>query len=246
MKDNDLIDAIERIWPHFSVADASAWDTNALVSSTIPYTQRPKSIMPSASSVIVIWVPVSPTILHTAPSIYYREHYRTLNTLLDVTAQKIATLLDVEGYDAAYVPRDGYHGIEGLKKDPSSFFSHRHAAYLAGLGTFGTNNVILTKSHGPRVRFTSIITSADLPAGRPMEKKLCIECMKCVKECPISALNEEGYLGGMDKALCVSRSEELAVRGISPCGICIAVCPIGKKVTPPVEGFIDVVRKYEG
>lgn len=70
--------------------------------------------------------------------------------------------------------------------------------------------------------------------------------MKCVKECPISALNEEGYLGGMDKALCVSRSEELAVRGISPCGICIAVCPIGKKVTPPVEGFIDVVRKYEG
>jgi epoxyqueuosine reductase QueG len=245
MKGNDLLDAIGNIWPYFTVADASAWDTDPLVSSMIPSAWRPKSIMPSARSVIVIWVPVSPTILYTAPSIYYREHYRTLNTLLDITAQRISTLLDAKGYDAAYVPRDGYDGIEGLKKDPSSFFSHRHAAYLSGLGTFGISNVILTKSHGPRVRFTSIITSAELPAGKPMEEELCIECMKCVNDCPASALSEEGYPDGMDKPLCVNRSEELAVRGISPCGVCIAVCPIGKKVPPPTDEFIDLVQKYE-
>lgn len=245
MKDNDLSDAVRDIWPHFAVADASAWETDPLVYSIIPSSGRPKSILPSARSVIVLWVPVSSTILYTAPSIYYREHYRTLNTLLDITAQKITTLFDAQGYDAVYVPRDGYHGIEGLKKDPSSFFSHRHAAYLAGLGTFGINNTLLTKSHGPRVRLTSIITSAELPAGKPMEKELCIECMKCVQECPVSALSEKGYPGGMNKFLCVDRSEELAVRGISPCGLCITVCPVGKKTVPPVDEFIDRVRKYE-
>lgn len=245
MQKKDLSDMIRDIWPHFAVADASAWDTDPLVSATVPFDKRPKAIMPSAKSVIVIWAPVSPTILHTAPSLYYREHYRTLNILLDITAQRIATLLDSEGYDAAYVPRDGYQGMEGLRKDPSSFFSHRHAAYLAGMGTFGISNVLLTETHGPRVRFTSIITSADLPAGSPMKKELCIKCMKCVNECPVNAINGDVYPGGFDKLLCVERSGTLADKGISPCGICIAVCPVGKKVPRPSNDFIETVHKYE-
>ncbi len=243
--DNGLIDNIREIWPHFAIADADAWDTDPLVSATIPSAQRPRSIMPSAKSVVVIWVPVSPTIIHTAPSIYYREHYKTLNTLLDVTSQRIATMLDAAGYDAAYVPRDGYHGIEGLRKDPSSFFSHRHAAYLAGLGTFGINNVLLTETHGPRVRFASVITSADLPAGKLSNNKLCTECMRCVRECPAGALSGDTYPEGLDKALCVERSGALAKRGISPCGRCIAVCPVGKAVEPPSEDFTKAVRRYE-
>ncbi|MFA7463097.1 MAG: 4Fe-4S binding protein [Anaerovoracaceae bacterium] len=243
--ERDLRRKIRDIWPNFAVADAAAWDTDPLVSSLIPAARRPKAIMPSARSVIVLWVPVSATILHTAPSIYYREHYKTLNTLLDITAQRIATLLDDRGYDSAYVPRDGYHGIAGLRKDPSSFFSHRHAAYLAGLGTFGISNVLLTETHGPRVRLTSIITSAELPAGKPLEKDLCIKCMKCVRECPANALSGDAYPGGLDKMLCVERSGELAGRGISPCGRCITVCPVGKKVTPPSDDFVEAVRRYE-
>jgi len=245
MREKDLSKMIKEVWPHFAVADASMWDTDPLVSVLIPSAQRPKAIMPLAKSVIVIWVPVSPTILHTAPSLYYREHYRTLNTLLDVTAQRIATLLDFEGYDAAYVPRDGYQGMEGLRKDPSSFFSHRNAAYLAGMGTFGINNMLLTETHGPRVRFTSIITSAELPIGSPMEKELCTKCMKCVNECPVNAISGDEYPEGLNKHLCVERSGTLAKKGISPCGRCIAVCPVGKKVTPPNNDFIEVVRKYE-
>lgn len=239
-----LCDKIRAIWPDFSVADASAWDADPLVSGLIPEAQRPKAIMPSAESVIVIWAPVSQTILHTAPSLYYREHYRTLNALLDITAQRIASMLSSEGYDAAYVPRDGYHGIAGLKKDPSSFFSHRHAAYLAGLGTFGINNTLLTERHGPRVRLASVITSADLPRGKPMEKSLCIGCMKCVRECPAEALSGEAYPGGMDKPLCVGRSDELNREGISPCGRCITICPVGKTVAPPTDAFVEKVRTY--
>jgi len=244
-EDRDLTDRIRNIWPHFAVADATAWDTDPLVSAAIPPAHRPRAIMPSALSVLVLWVPVSPTILHTAPSIYYREHYRTLNTLLDVTAQRIATMLDAAGYDAAYIPRDGYHGIEGLKKDPSSFFSHRHAAYLAGMGVFGMNNVLLTETHGPRVRFTSVISSADIPASKPIGKELCTKCMKCVKECPAGALSGDTYPGGLNKPLCVERSEALAKKGISPCGRCIAVCPVGKKVEPPSKEFIEMLHRYE-
>jgi epoxyqueuosine reductase QueG len=243
--DEGIREKISEIWPYFTVADATAWDTDPFVSSLIPSSQRPKSILPSAKSVIVVRTPVSPTILHTAPSIFYKEHYKTLNIQLDLIAQQIATLLDAEGFDAVPVARDGYQGIRGLKEDSSSFFSHRHAAYLSGLGTFGLNNTLLTKTHGPRVRLTSIITSAELKPGTPLKEDICIKCGKCVSSCPANALNGDMYPGGLDKMSCVGRTEKLAERGITPCGICIAVCPIGKRVIPPSEEFVKSVQKYE-
>lgn len=243
--DNYLQKKIAEIWTYYSIADASAWDSDELVSSRIPVSQRPKAILPSAKSVIVIRIPISPTILHTSPSILYSEHYKTVNLRLDALTLDIATMLDAEGYDAVPVTRDGYHGIRGLKEMPSSFFSHRHAAYLAGFGTFGTNHTILTKTHGSRVRFASVVTSADLMSEGPMFENACIECGKCVDICPVNALTDEPYPGGFDKFRCVDRSDDLAKEGIAPCGLCIAVCPIGKKVILPTEDFINKVQSYK-
>ena len=175
----------------------------------------------------------------------YKEHYKTVNLRLDALALDIATMLDNEGYDAVPITRDGYHGIRGLKESPSSFFSHRHAAYLAGLGTFGINHTVLTETHGSRVRFASVVTSADLTAESPMFENVCINCNKCVDVCPVDALTDEPYPGGFDKFLCVDRSDELAKEGIAPCGLCIAVCPVGRKVPPPMEDFREKVQSYK-
>lgn len=214
--------------PMVGVASTDRWNT-PLFDPWIPEEFYPQSIFPEAVSVIVIGLPVSLPVIETTPSIYYHELYRTINTMLDQYGYRLSNFLNNKGYSSIFVPRDGYGDISILIENPVAFFSHKHAAYLAGLGNFGVNNTLLTKAYGPRVRFTSIFTSADLPPDPLMEKDLCIRCMDCVKCCPVGAINEDDYPKGIiDKKLCARYSEKLRNRYISPCGVCIKVCPIGE------------------
>jgi epoxyqueuosine reductase QueG len=167
--------------------------------------------------------------------------------MLDQAAQRIAMELHILGYPAIFVSRDGYQGIEGLRRDPSSFFSHRHSAYLAGLGTFGVSGMLLTENNGPRMRYTSIITTAELDHNVPMKKQLCTRCMRCTKECPEGAVTKGMYPDEItDKKRCVEYSAVLRAKGCSPCGRCLFVCPVGKDVHDPLptDDAIANIRKY--
>ncbi|MCE5213482.1 MAG: 4Fe-4S binding protein [Methanobacterium sp.] len=195
----------------------------------IPEEFWPQSIYPEAKTVIVIGLPVQLPILETAPSIYYHELYNTVNILLDIKAYEIACFLTGKGYPSIYLPRDGYGDIEVLLKKPLAFFSHKHAAYLAGLGSFGQNNVLLTSEFGPRVRFTSIFTTAELEGTYIKGDDLCTHCLECYKQCPVNAIKREGdFPPPVDKISCAERSKKLRREFRSPCGICIKVCPVGK------------------
>jgi epoxyqueuosine reductase QueG len=199
------------------------------LSPWIPEEFWPQSIYPEAKTVIVIGLPVSLPIVETAPSIYYHELYKTVNSMLDSKACELANFLVEKGYGAIYLPRDAYGDIKILIDKPFAFFSHKHAAYLAGLGSFGHNNVLLTPQYGPRVRFTSIFTTAEIEPDPIKTKDLCIHCLLCVKNCPAGAIPETGdFPPPVDKKLCAIRSVELRDEYRSPCGICIKVCPVGK------------------
>jgi epoxyqueuosine reductase len=213
--------------PLVGVAPTDRWKT-PLFDPWIPEEFHPQSIFQEAVSVIVIGLPVSLPIIETTPSIYYHELYRTINTMLDQYGYRLSTFLNNKGYSSIFIPRDGYGDISILIENPVAFFSHKHAAYLAGLGNFGVNNTLLTKEYGPRVRFTSIFTSADLPCDPLMEEILCIRCMDCVTYCPVGAICEQDYPEGIiNKKVCSRYSEQLRNRHISPCGVCIKVCPVG-------------------
>lgn len=214
--------------PLMGVADVRRWEDPPF-HPWMPEAFYPRSIFPEARSVVVIGLPVSLPVIETTPSIWYRELYRTVNTLLDQYTYRIAAFLTREGYPSVFVPRDGYTGIDVLLEKPVAFFSHRHAAFLAGLGTFGVNNMLLTPEYGPRVRFGSVITAAELPPDPLREEDLCTRCMACVRMCPASALGEEGYPAGLtDKKACAENSARLEKRHLAPCGICVRVCPVGR------------------
>lgn len=238
LRNNGIVD--------FGVADATAWDSDSLVSSRINTGCRPRDIMPGARSVIVFGIPIQNTILDTAPSIYYNHLYGVVNNMLDQVGERVVLELLALGHHAVYIPRDGYHGIVGLKQRQDSFFSHRHSAYLAGLGNFGYNNMLLTSKNGPRIRFTSVITNAELPCDSPITERICIGCRKCTKVCPVSAVPDCHYPEGVvDKKLCLGNSEKLAKEGISPCGRCIAVCPVGvDRIIGPTEEAVSRIRLY--
>jgi epoxyqueuosine reductase QueG len=214
--------------PLVGFAPASRWD-EPLFEPWVPEAFRPRAIMPEAKTVIVLGLPVSLPVLESAPSIHYHELYKTINTLLDMHGYRLSEWLTREGFPSAWIPRDGYGSISILKENPIAFFSHRHAALLAGLGTFGINNTLLTREFGPRVRFVSVITSADIPPDPIISESLCTRCMQCVKICPVKALSGRTYPEGLtDKFACAARSEALFKRSISPCGLCIKVCPVGR------------------
>lgn len=115
-----------------------------------------------------------------------------LYTKLVQIAQDLSLFLDDLGYRSAAIPthlpvpmtKEGM----GLKAE----VSHRHTALEAGLGNFGINGLILTPEFGPRVRFVSILTDAPLAADKPLAERLCNDCLKCVKACPVQAIGEDG------------------------------------------------------
>jgi epoxyqueuosine reductase len=214
--------------PLVGVASVDRWENPPFL-PWMPEEFFPRAIFPEARSVIVTGLPVSLPVLETTPSIWYHELYKTVNILLDQSTYRLANFLTGEGYPSVFVPRDGYGSAEVLKENPVAFFSHRHAAYLAGLGTFGVNNTLLTPGYGPRVRFGSVFTAAELPPDPLMTTQLCTRCMRCVRNCPVHALDEADYPEGLtDKGACTAHSIALGKRSISPCGVCIKVCPVGE------------------
>jgi epoxyqueuosine reductase len=202
-------------------------------SNWIPREFWPQSIYPEARTVVVIGLPVQLPIVETAPSIYYHELYETVNILLDEKAYEISNFLTMKGYPSIFLPRDGYGDIEVLLEKPLAFFSHKHAAFLAGLGSFGLNNVLLTPEYGPRVRFTSIFTTLKLEGNKISGDDLCTRCLSCAQNCPVNAIKSEDKTGNdfpplINKMKCATRSRKLRKEYRSPCGICIKVCPVGE------------------
>lgn len=248
--------------PVVGIAGAARWETPLFV-PWVPEAFRPRAIFPETCSVIVIGLPIHLPVLETSPSIWYREEYHTVNTLLDQYTYRLAAFLNRLGYPSVPVPRDGYGSIRVLLAHPVAFFSHRHAAFLAGLGNFGTNNMLLTPEFGPRVRFGTILSAANLPQDPIRETPLCTRCMRCVERCPTRALTGGEYPGELtDKPACATHSAHLNERSISPCGICIKVCPVGEdrkhfgredpsvyepgKTPPPLERAWKHVQSHGG
>jgi epoxyqueuosine reductase len=214
--------------PLAGTASVERWK-KPLFQPWIPEEFFPDSIFPEARSVLVIGLPVHLPVLESSPSIWYRELYTTVNNLLDQYGYRLAEFLTRKGYPSVSVPRDGYGNIDVLLERPVAFFSHRHAAFLAGLGTFGINNMLLTRQYGPRVRFTSVLTAAELPSDPLIAEGLCTRCLRCVKSCPSSAVSSEDYPEGItDTLACATMSARLNRRFAAPCGICIKVCPVGE------------------
>ena len=136
---------------------------------------------------------------------YNRVGHVVHDYMLEFIGQVVGQYLMSQGYQAMIFPTTGLHprvegftdielwegpAQEGLEKfSPFRYtygpFSHRHAATRAGLGEFGYNNVVLTRQFGPRQRFNSIVTDAELVPDPLIMEPICLRdrCGLCLKAC---------------------------------------------------------------
>lgn len=128
----------------------------------------------------------------------------------------------------------------------ASTWSERHAAYAAGLGTFGLCDGLITPV-GKAMRCGSVIAAIKIPPSpRPYDDHhaYCLfyshgSCRKCMDRCPVGALTEAGH--DKDKCLAHLRLTAAHVRSTFGfegygCSLCQTSVPCESKIPRREEG----------
>ena len=154
--------------------------------------------------------------------------------------------MDVRAVAPVLLPQWGYR--ESRDWGFASNWSERHAAFAAGLGTFGLSDGLIT-ARGKAVRVGSVVAAMDLDATpRPYgddHHAYCLHfrkgsCRACAKRCPAGAISP----GGHDKPACKAyvrgpassfvEREQLGFP-VNSCGLCQTGVPCEERI-PRVRG----------
>jgi epoxyqueuosine reductase len=170
------------------------------------------------------------------PTPIYRSIYMTANRILDDIAFKTSRMLQKDGNLSLPIPASNVIDRENWYGE----ISHKAVANMAGLGWIGKNLLLVTKDFGSRVRLVTILTTAPLKIDEPIKNR-CGKCVLCRDACPVGAIkgmNTEDHYKNRTEALDLQKCSEKLVDefakipdiGTSICGICIKVCPFGRKI----------------
>ena len=173
--------------------------------------------------------------IHNAPTYTYFHHYRMVNSLIDEITLKTGLLLQEKGYK--YFPIAASQSVTHPTMEYCGVFPHKTAAVLSGLGWIGKSGLFINPDFGPRVRLGTVLTNAELKRDNDVLKSRCGTCSICVESCPAQAIKGKNWSVGtersdlIDAAVCskyMMKKFGSIGRG-SVCGICVKVCPFGKK-----------------
>jgi epoxyqueuosine reductase QueG len=197
----------------------------------------PYDILPDAKSIISFFVPfreniVKSNIKGTMASEEWAIAYIQTNDLITTINNNIEGLMGKNGYTTGKIPAT--HNFDAQKL--ISNWSHRHIAYMAGMGTFGINNMLITEN-GCCGRFGSIIINYELheykKIKKPKEKclnKLDGSCGICQKKCVVNAYDNNSYDRHKCYKQCLENAEYHKTIGYADiCGKCLVGLPCSMK-----------------
>ncbi len=209
---------------------------NILPEIAAPNHKLPNELLTTCQAVVVFFIPFTAEVADSnAEGKFASETWglalSLTNELIEDINEFIRACLAKEGYESKVTPPT--YNFD--KRSLTSRWSHKHLAYVTGLGSFGVNAQLITPS-GCAGRLGSLVTEAPL-GDHPLVrgKELCLHkagkaCLKCVQTCPVQALSLEG----VDRYRCdtriqVNRKRFAARLGmaddIEVCAKCVAGFP---------------------
>lgn len=206
---------------------------------------KPEDAVGEATVILAYFIPfqkeMAYTNVKTGPaSPQWARSYEETNAMFDVLNAYLIQELKKKGVKAAVSPEAAFFDREKL----TSNWSHRHIAWLAGLGSFGLNNMLITKA-GCCGRISTLVTDLSVTPDEPMEEEMCFykkngTCGLCADRCPSGALTRDGYDRQKCYQVCLENarlyrefgssyvadnSGENLETGSEVCGKCIAGMP---------------------
>ena len=177
-----------------------------------------------------------------APTLEYLNHYTQINHQLLSVSEQIASDLNQAGIGAIQIKPTVTSDSEAFDQQMPTLrydVSHKMVATRAGLGWIGKTDLFISKEFGARLRLTSILIDKEVESeSKPIDKSRCGKCNICVEKCPAQAATGQLWDIYTDRDIyfnafkCREKCSEFGrtILKIDKriCGICVAVCPIGK------------------
>ena len=232
----------ETIWrtPVVGFADAGDPLFSRLKKIISPTHAMPQDILPGARSVIAYFIPFSEDIVKsnskgTESSREWDYACIETNILLGDLNRFLYEEIMAKGFRASLLPPTYNYDEEKLVSD----WSHKSAAFIAGVGTFGIHHVLITE-RGCCGRVGSIITDMPCkPTPRP-EREYCLykqsgKCKKCMDRCVSYAFSMEDDEILYDRRKCSDqiyngRVPKYPIGDGDACGKCMSQVPCSFKI----------------
>ena len=197
---------------------------------------HPHDLLPGARSLIVFFIPFKRALVKEnkktdRPCRNWGLAYLQTNDLIESLSRALESFLADRGFKSGLTP-----ATHNFDKDVlMARWSHKHLAFLANLGRFGTHHMLITPV-GCTGRLGSLVTEAEL-GEHPLidDNEACLlkagkKCGKCIEACPVDALSENGF----ERRSCWNRlNENRAIldyfsdlpESTDVCGKCVALMP---------------------
>ena len=198
---------------------------------------KPYDILPDAKSIISFFIPFQENIVNSningiMASEKWATAYIKTNELIKNINDNIEHLMGQKGYKVGKIHATHNFNPEEL----ISNWSHRHIAYIAGIGTFGINNMIITKK-GCCGRFGSIIINYELSEYKQKNeiKEKCLNkingtCGICQRKCIVNAYGNSKFNRHKCYEQCLKNVEYYKHIGYADvCGKCLVGLPCSIK-----------------
>ncbi|HNW94161.1 MAG TPA: 4Fe-4S binding protein, partial [bacterium] len=202
-----------------------------------PGHRSPQEWLPGAIAVVVWFLPYTQAIRMSnrrAPAmpstgwLFGRVEGEAINNAVRDGAVRALT---AAGARAVAPPRTAAFAVTENRAN----WSERHAAFIAGLGTFGLSRALLTV-RGCAGRIGSVITDSALPptprAYRALDE-YCTQCRACVARCPAGAITAAGKQHPPCAAFLRQTKEQFAPR--YGCGKCQTAVPCECSLPRPLK-----------
>ncbi len=226
-------DHIRSSWgtPLVGFADAADPLFQELKEAVSPSHAVPRDILTEAQTVIAFFLPFlsSLTATNAKDNMSSREWaitYIETNELIAQLSDHLQQFFQGLGAESCTIPATHNWDEERL----ISNWSHRHIAYIAGLGNFGLNNMLITEK-GCCGRVGSLVTTYLVQADTRRQTPSCLykfneSCRKCVRKCVNEALTDDSFDRFRCYAMLLKNVDEHSEVGYADvCGKCLVAVP---------------------